>query len=236
MSKRAELRERRLRQARQRQMAFIGGTAVLALAVIGYLIYANTRPLGEFVTIEKAAFPHADGKALGLAEAPATILVFSDFQCPFCQLFATSVEKQLIDDYVAAGEVRLEYRHYIVVDGNVGGSESRRSAEASECASAQGDFWNYHDMLFANQQGEGRGAFSDRRLKAFADALGYNTSEFNGCFDSRRYASQVQADEQLARTMGVDSTPTVFVNSTQIQNPLDLSEFQRLIEAALAAR
>jgi protein-disulfide isomerase len=146
------------------------------------------------------------------------------------------VEKDLIATYVSTGNVRLEYHHYIVVDGNVGGSESRRSAEASECANAQGDFWNFHDMLFNNQQGEGRGAFSDRRLKAFASALGYDAAAFNACFDSRRYAAAVQADEQMARSLGVDSTPTLFVNGTRIQSPLDLNEYQRLIEAALAAR
>jgi len=66
------------------------------------------------------------------------------------------VERQLIEQYVATGQVRLEYHHFIVVDGNVGGNESRHAAEASECANEQGRFWDYHAMLFANQEGEGR--------------------------------------------------------------------------------
>ena len=145
------------------------------------------------------------------------------------------MERQLIDQYVTTGKVRFEYHHYIVIDGNVGGSESRRAAEASECANEQGAFWDYHAMLFANQQGEASGAFSDRRLKAFAEALQLDTGKFNACFDARRYAEAVQADEQLARALGVTGTPTVFVNGTLVQNPLDFDEFQRLITAALAA-
>ena len=145
------------------------------------------------------------------------------------------MERQLVEQYVAVGNVRFEYHHYIVIDGNVGGSESRRAAEASECANEQGAFWDYHAMLFANQQGEDSGAFSDRRLKAFAEALQLDTGKFNTCFDSRRYVTEVQADEQRARALGVTGTPTLFVNGRLVQNPLDFSELQSLIAALLAA-
>ena len=145
------------------------------------------------------------------------------------------MERQLIEQYVTTEKVRFEYHHYIVIDGNTGGSESRRAAEASECANEQGAFWDYHALLFANQQGEGRGAFSDRRLKVFAEALKLDTGKFNACFDSHRYAGQVQADEALARSLGVTSTPTIFVNGMLMQNPLDFGEFQSLIGAALGA-
>jgi len=116
----------------------------------------------------------------------------------------------------------------------VGGSESRRAAEASECANEQGEFWNYHALLFANQQGEGRGAFSDRRLKAFAEALGLDSRQFDACFDSGRYAADVQADEQLARSLGISGTPAVFVNGARVENPLEFAELQARIEAELA--
>ena len=145
------------------------------------------------------------------------------------------MERQLIEQYVTTGKVRFEYHHYIVIDGHTGGSESRHAAEASECANEQGAFWDYHAMLFANQQGEGGGGFADRRLKAFAEALKLDTGKFNACFDAHRYAGQVQADEAMARSLGLDSTPTIFVNGKMIQNPLDFGEIQRWIEASLAA-
>jgi protein-disulfide isomerase len=145
------------------------------------------------------------------------------------------VERQLIEQYVATGKVRFEYHHYIVVDGNVGSNESRRAAEASECANEQGAFWDYHNMVFANQQGEGQGAFADRRLKAFAEALGLDTDKFNTCFNSGKYASVVRNDEARGFSMGVTGTPTLFVNENRVANPLDFNEIQRWIEAGLAA-
>ena len=127
------------------------------------------------------------------------------------------MERQLIDEYVATGKVRLEYHHYIVVDRIVGGNESQRAAEASECANEQGEFWNYHKMLFANWNGEGEGAFVDRRLKVFAETLGLDTQKFNQCFDSGRYAGEVRADTQLGQSLGVTGTPTVFVNGQKVE-------------------
>ena len=144
------------------------------------------------------------------------------------------MERQLIERYVATGKVRFEYRHYIVIDGNVGGDELRRAAEASECANAQGQFWNFQAMLFANQNGEGRGAFSDRRLKAFAEGIDLDWTQFNACFDSEGYAEAVRADERLARSLGVQGTPTLFVNGQRINNPLNFAEIQQVIETALA--
>jgi protein-disulfide isomerase len=233
MSKREEMRRRRQQKARQRQMTIVGVIVVLALAATAWLVWQNSRPIGDFVTIPTEEYPLAEGKFMGQADAPVTVLVFSDFQCPFCGQLARSTEKQVIDEYVSTGQARLEYRHYIVVDGNVGGSESRRAAEASECAAEQGQFWNYHDMVFANQQGEGRGAFADRRLEAFAEAIGLDTQQFNACFSANRYAGAVRSDEQLATQYGVNSTPSVFVNGVLVDNPIDFAEYQRLITLQL---
>jgi len=225
------MRRRRQAQARRRQLSIIGVIVVLAVAVTGWLIYQSTRPIGEFVTIPTQAYPLADGKVMGQPDAPITVQVFSDFQCPFCGRLAATTEQQLIEMFVNTGQARLEYRHYIIIDGNVGGTESRDAAEASECANEQGQFWNYHDMVFANQQGEGRGAFAPRRLKAFAEAIGLDPQAFDACFDSNRYASAVSADNALAQQLGISSTPTVYINEYKVQNPLDLSEYQRVIEA-----
>lgn len=135
-----------------------------------------------------------------------------------CEQFAADVERQLIDQYIATGKVRFEYRHFIVVDGNVGGTESQRAAEASECANEQGEFWNYHKMVFTNWNGEGQGAFADRRLKAFAEHLQLDTTKFNDCFDSNRYASAVADDVALGRARGLSSTPSLFLNGQLVDN------------------
>jgi protein-disulfide isomerase len=239
MSRRKELQLKREQHARRQRLSIIGTVVLVALGVIGIsayqTIYQNTRPIGEIRSVVKESFPFPDGKSLGAAGAPVTIQLFSDFQCPYCGLYARDFERQLIDEYVAAGQVRFEYRHYIVVDGNVGGRESRMAAEASECAIEQNEFWNFHNLVFANQEGEGQGAFSNRRLKAFAETLGLDSAAFNACFDSRRYSQAVTSDEQLARSLGVNSTPTMFINGRRIENPLDYETIKQVIESLLAA-
>lgn len=116
------------------------------------------------------------------------------------------------------------------MDSIAGGNESQRAAEASECANEQGEFWNYHKIVFANWNGEGEGAFKDRRLKEFAKAIGLDTQKFDQCFDSGRYADTVRADTRLGQSLGVTGTPTVFVNGQQV----DTSRLFGAIEAELA--
>ncbi len=176
----------------------------------------------------------ADGKAMGSSSATVTVQEFGDFQCPVCREFATTTEPQLVQDYVKTGKVRLEYHHFIVIDSNTGGHESERAAEASECASAQGKFWRYHDTLFAHQAGEGSGAFSDAKLTGFAQTLELDLTAFNKCFASSQPAAAVQADMNTGLKLGVQGTPTVFINGVQVPDPFNYSAFKIMIEAALA--
>lgn len=144
------------------------------------------------------------------------------------------MEAQLIAEYIPTGQVRFEYRHFIVRDSAQTGNESRRAAEASECAAEQDRFWEYHDIVFANQTGEGVGTFSDRRLKAFAESLKFDVGQFNACFDSSRFANNVDEDISRGVTLGVSSTPSLFVNNQRVDNPFDYNALQQMIEAALA--
>jgi protein-disulfide isomerase len=176
----------------------------------------------------------ADGKALGSTSARVTVEEYADFQCPYCQEFHNTTEGQLVQQYVKTGQVRFVYHHFVIIDANTGGHESERSAEASECAGAQGKFWPYHDTLFAHQAREGSGAFSDARLLGFAQSVGLDLTAFNECFSSGQTAAAVHADMTKGLALGVQGTPTVFVNGVQVPNPLNYSSFKTMIETALA--
>jgi protein-disulfide isomerase len=231
--KRDEIRQRRRQRARQNQLVIIGLIAVAAIGVAAWLAYQNLRPIGEIVAVPTETFPLADGKAIGPAGAKALVQEFADFQCPFCGRYAANVEPLLMKDYLAGGKVRYEYHHFVIIDSNVGGHESQSAAEASECASEQGQFWNYHKLLFANQQTEGSGTFSDRRLKAYAGALGLDQAKFDACFDSHKYASVVSFDKTLGEQMGVNSTPSLFINGVKVTNPLDYTEIKQRLDLVL---
>ncbi len=86
------------------------------------------------------------------------------------------------------------------------------------CANEQGRFWDYHDMLFANWNGENQGAFADARLVAFADTLGLDMDAFNSCFDAQKYQDQVLSDTADGQALGVQGTPTLFVNDQMGQD------------------
>lgn len=135
-----------------------------------------------------------------------------------------------METYADTGLVRYEYRHYAFL-----GEESVRAAEASECANELGQFWQYHDTLFANQLGENLGAFSDDSLRNFAIALGLDESAFNACFNSGRYRSQILADRRQGDELGVGSTPTFRINGEIIERLSSFEELQAIISSEVSA-
>lgn len=230
-------RQKEREAAQRRRRLLIGGGIILVavLVVVGLIAFANRpTPVGEFVTVPTKEYANADGSAIGPADAKVVVTEFADFQCPYCRQFHDSVLPAILSEYVDTGKIRYEYKHFIVIDGNVGGNESRQAAEASECAANQGRFMDYFDMLYANQSGEGTGAFSNSRLKAFAQALGLDTNAFNSCFDGNQTAAKVTADEAMAQSLGLNSTPSLLVDGIRVQNPLDINQIRSAIDGALS--
>ncbi len=234
MSKRQQLRERRQRQAQRQRLLAIGGIIVVALAVVGWLIYQNFRPVGSYVTVTSTPPPNSDGSAIGSPDAKVVVTAYEDFQCPNCRNFTRQVEERLFEEYVYTGKIRYDYAHFIVIDR--GGNESRHAAEASECAAAQGWFWPYHEIVFANQTGENIGDFTDKRLKAFAGALALDQKQFDSCFDTGKFSNVVTGDVANGRSLGVTGTPTLIIpGAAPIVGTQDYEVYRQAIEAALAA-
>jgi protein-disulfide isomerase len=175
-------------------------------------------------------FPLPNGRQLGEASAPVTVEVFSDFQCPACRLYATTVEPKIIQQYVPDGKVLYIYHHYPFI-----GQESVQAANASMCAAEQNHFWEYHDLLFANQNGENQGAFSDDMLLASAKADGLNIITFSACFDQKRYQPDIDQDLATGESKGVSAVPSVFVNGTAITPGAmpGIKDLQKAIDEAL---
>ena len=125
--------------------------------------------------------------------------------------------------------VRFEYKHFAFI-----GTESNRAAEASECANEQGQFWPYHDTVFANQRGENAGAFSKDALILMAAGIDLDQNEFKDCLDSGRFRSTVQNETIAGREREVGSTPTLFFNNEKIEGGASFTQLQSMIESALA--
>ncbi|MFA9404872.1 MAG: DsbA family protein [Anaerolineales bacterium] len=234
MSKREEIRAKK-RKERQRNLltaAFvIGGIAVIVTAVI---IYRNQSLINSIVIPEFLNYTETDGTAMGDPDAPIQIVEFSDFQCPACQFFHDNTLPQLIDEYIATGVVYYEYRNFPIIDSRSATKESQAAALASMCAAEQGQFWQYHDILFANQIGENVGGFTTVRLEAFADQLGLDTGAFNACLQDDAIREQVNLDMAAGIEAGINSTPSFLINGEVARGALPFENFVTIIESLKA--
>lgn len=166
------------------------------------------------------------GQTKGSATASVIIEEFSDFQCAYCGQFARDMLPRLTAAYVAPGKVRLIYRHFAIL-----GADSEAAAEAAACAGAQGQFWPYHDRLFAVQ---GRLAFTRQNLLHMAQELHFDLTDFTACLETRRFTPHVRAETKAAMALGLRGTPGFIINGRSLVGALPFELFQSVIEEALA--
>lgn len=235
MSKREKIRAKRRRQRQRTILAAALVIAGIAVVVTGFVIYRSQSLIGSIVTPEFIDYPPAEGNALGDPQAPVVVEEFSDFQCPACAYYHENTLAQVIDEYVKTGKVYFKYRNFPIIDARAATKESHAAAHAALCAAEQGRFWQFHDMLFANQIGENVGSFSKGRLQGIAEVLGLDLTEFNACNTSGRYNEQIALDTQAAVDAGINSTPSFLVNGKLVVGALPIEQFRVEIENALEA-
>jgi protein-disulfide isomerase len=168
--------------------------------------------------------PVDDDPAFGPANAPITIIEFSDYECPFCRRWHNEVFSRLIEAYPE--QVRLVYRDFPLSSLH---ANAFSAAEAANCANEQGAFWEFHDRLFSMELGLGMEAY-----RSYASQLGLDTQSFIKCLESGRYRDEVQADYDFAADLGVRSTPTFFINGIAIVGAQPFEVFQQVIDKELA--
>ncbi|MDR3519591.1 MAG: thioredoxin domain-containing protein [Candidatus Pacebacteria bacterium] len=178
----------------------------------------NTAKTGTGIpvtTTTLAPITSAD-RTLGNQNAKVTLVMYEDFQCPWCGKFVGESEQVIRDKYVKDGSVQFVYRDFAFLGSFaqpyvLAKDESINSAEAARCAGDQGQFWQYHDYLFAHQNGEDQGAFSVTNLESFAKTLGLNTTTFNQCLSTNKYAQAVSDSKTEGEAAGVTGTPKGFI-------------------------
>jgi protein-disulfide isomerase len=174
----------------------------------------------------------ADGRTLGRVDAPVTMDVWADFQCPYCGQFARTVEPQVITNFVVKGVVRLVAHDFTFLGTGHDPDESVDAAVAARCADRQGRFWDYYMTLFWNQgASENGGAFTRPRLLAMADLLGLDHAAFQTCLDDQSVRAAVIAEKAQGVAAGVSGTPTSFINGTPVQGFKEYPTIAALISA-----
>ncbi|MHB8381775.1 MAG: thioredoxin domain-containing protein [Candidatus Binataceae bacterium] len=184
----------------------------------------KSEPLKILLKAPRTEVASAGRPAIGPANAPVTIVEFSDFQCPFCERAEPTV-KQVITKY--GDKVRLVYIDFPLPMH----SHALDAAKAAQCADQQGKFWPYHDQLFANQS-----KLTPVDLKATAKKVGLDTTKFDACFDQAKTEATVQRELEQGKALGIDGTPTFYVNGRQLVGAQPIDAFSGVIDDELAAK
>ncbi len=162
-----------------------------------------------------------DAPSKGPADAPLVLVVFSDFQCPFCK----RVEPTLAEvEKHYPGKVRVVWKNYPLPFHN----NAEPAAEAAMAADAQGKFWPMHDRLFENNT-----ALDRESLENYAAAIGLDLPRFRADLDAGRYKARIEADKQEGSDLGVVGTPAVFINGRKIAGAYPFETFQKIADAEL---
>lgn len=162
--------------------------------------------------------------SIGPADAPITIIEFSDYQCPYCQKWESEVYQRLLDDYPT--QVRIVYRDFPL---NSIHPEAAPAANAANCAGEQDEYFQYHDKLFSYELNLGKEAYLQ-----YARELKLDMTAFTACLESDRYEAEVTADLNYAVELGVQSTPTFFINGLYMVGAQPYETFKKLIDQELA--
>jgi protein-disulfide isomerase len=176
----------------------------------------------------------SDGRTLGSASAPVTLDVWADFQCPGCRQLATRVEPPIISQFVVPGYARLVFHDAAFQGRKVSSSwdESAQAAAGARCAADQGRFWEMHDWLFANWNGENQGGFRPDRLRAIAQSAELDITAYDACMAVGDKQSAVNAETDQAVANGINQTPTIMLNGQRYVGPVTVKDLGDAIMAA----
>jgi protein-disulfide isomerase len=191
------------------------GIAPAAVAV------AEDQPSGQVVEapvtpqVRRYDIPTEGYPSFGPEDAEIVIVEFSDFQCPYCQRFHAETYPDLLAAY--PGKIRFVYR-----------PDAMSAAVASLCANDQNAYWDYHEKLFAGS------ALNEETYLQYATDLGLDVGEFTACLSSGKHDDFIEQDMEFSSNLGVQSTPTFFVNGLAVIGAQPLSTFTQLIDKELA--
>jgi protein-disulfide isomerase len=189
--------------------------------------YIKDLKLNTTVVVELAP-PRADLEVAEAAKAassggPRVMLVeFADYECPYCQKVAADVKK-LKDDF--GDKIAFTYKDFPLPMH----SRAEKAAEAARCASNQNKFWEFHDELFHSKE------LDVDQLKAQARALNLDTALFDKCLDSGEEARAVETDRKEGERLGINGTPSFFINGHYLSGALDYASLRKVVEQQLAA-
>jgi protein-disulfide isomerase len=201
----------------------IGGIALIIVLLFGYYFYAVSN--GVAAPVKDIIVSDTD-HVRGALDGKVTLVEFGDFQCPACGAYEPIV-RQVIKDNPAI--LKVVFRHFPLTQIH---QNALLAAKASEAASIQGKFWEMHDMLYDNQKTWADTINARQFFLTYAVTLKLDVTKFTTDMDSPGVEAKVLAEYKEGTQLGIQGTPTFFVNGKMIQNPQSVEAFDTLIRDA----
>jgi len=212
----------------KRLIFWIAFLIVLVLIIWGLFVAMNRPSPSGLPNVGSPAPVTANDHVEGPANAPVTLIEYGDFECPACDEYASLVGRLFSEE--ATGTLRVVFRHFPLPQH----SDALIAAEASEAAADQGKFWNMYSLLYANQNDWVNLSVPQARaiFDGYAGQLGLNMSRFDSDIDSTATAAFIQGEQAEGQALGINYTPTFFVNGKIITNPQGYEAFKAIIDSA----
>ena len=217
----------------------VAASLVMIVATITLVVMAvnRDRPARPSLQAPDAPISVADAATKGSAKAEKVLVVFSDFQCPYCRRFAREILPELERKYVAAGKLDLAFRHLPLPIH----PHAIRAAASADCAGAQGRFWEMHDLLFAD------GVTPDEvGVRAAASKVGLDISRFDQCLQDPKVTDNITSKARAFSSLGLRATPSFFLGTRLPNGMVDvvgtfsgtppLADFVKILDTELDDR
>ena len=193
----------------------------------------DSKSAGSFKQVNAASSMYK-----GDANAPVSLIQYSDFICPSCSYLSTTIMPTIEEKYIKTGQVKFEFRPMAFIDDG-----STQAGMGGYCAIDQGKFWEYHDATYevvadkVYVQGldpkRGDTILTATDVKAIAQSAGLESKSFDTCLDSNQHESDIVQSTNTANANGVNGTPYLMINGQVYQGDMSLASIEALIKAKL---
>ena len=210
--------------------------AVLALAGVAVLAYLLMKPstvsIPANVTVQASDTSGFRGYVKGSNDAPVEITEFADYQCPFCQTFATLQMPTIEDRLIKTGRLRWRYRDFPLQQHPF----ARLAAHSAACADEQGKYWEQHDRIYEGQSDWTAVRDAGPIFRNYARGVGLDLGRYDACMKAGKYAGRIQASLNEGVQLGVSSTPTLLVSGRLYRGRLDSDAIVRMVDSLAPRR
>ena len=211
----------------------LAAIAVLGLGLLGYLLARPaTVSIPANVTVQTSDTSGFRGYVKGSSSAPVEITEYADYQCPFCQTFATLQMPTIEERLINTGRLRWRYRDFPLNQHPF----ARVAAHSAACADEQGKYWAQHEQIYQGQSEWAAARDAGPLFRNYARTVGLDLGRYDSCMKSGKYAGRIQASYNEGVQLGVSSTPTLLIGNRLYRGRLDSDAIIKMVDSLAPRR